>query len=136
MTIAEDYFADAGETVGQAVKRMHADGFSIERASQMIGYCTSSDLRKYLARRGLECPWPKNTYRGRRGHPPIKITDAVMERYVAMRHSGVFAKDAAADVGFNADQIRKAIQQRRPDLSLPRGRTRGDRYRHKEASHV
>jgi len=130
MTIADDYYADAGETVGQACVRMHAAGFGIERAALLIGYATSSDLRKHLARRGLECPWPRNTYQDRRGRPPIRITDAAMERYVAMRQSGVLAKAAAADVGFSSCQIVKAIQQRRPDLSLPRGRTRGDRYRH------
>ena len=119
MTISQTYHADAGETVGQAVKRMHADGFSIERASRIIGYCTSSDLRKYLARRGLECPWPKK--HGGRGHPPIKIPESAIEQYVALRLKGMRSREAGKIVGFTQSQMQSAIYSRRPDLRLAVG---------------
>ncbi|MBU0792295.1 MAG: hypothetical protein KKC55_17810 [Gammaproteobacteria bacterium] len=119
-TIADLYFADTGETVGKACKSMHAGGISIERASQIIGYKTSSDLRKYLARRGIECPWPKKRAGSPGGHPPIRITDNMMERYVDLRRAGVLADIAAREAGHSRDSIRQAIRARRPDLKLPR----------------
>lgn len=39
---------------GQSSIRLYALGISIEQAAHQIGYATSSDLRKWLARRGLE----------------------------------------------------------------------------------
>jgi AraC-like DNA-binding protein len=134
MTIADEYYADAGETVGQAVKRLHADGFSIERASRLIGYATSSDLRKWLDRRGLECPWPKS--HAGRGHPPIKIDEKALEQYVELRLAGRTATEASAAVGHTPTQMQSAIYSRRPDLRLAVGGRRarlqtGNQARHR-----
>lgn len=124
-TIAEQYFIDTTETVAEACKSMHANGISIERASQIIGYASSSDMRKYLRRRNLVCPWPTTQSDKRRGKPPYKIKDAAMEKYVELRTAGVTAKEAAKKVGHDPDQLRVAIHTRRKDLSLPRGAHKG-----------
>lgn len=125
MTIASDYYARTGESVIEAVKRLHTEGIKVERAAQQIGFYSSSDLRKWLSKRGLSCPWPKKPHPNR-GRPPIKITDAMMEQYAALRHSGVSAPEAAKAVGKSPTHIRHAIHARRPDIKLPIGKQVGE----------
>src|SRR5690606_9661843 len=115
MSIATDYYEATGETVIQAVMDMHERRFPIGRAAAIIGYRTSSDLRRYLEVRGVECPWPRTEKRGR-GKPPVKITDAKMERYIELRKKGVPAELAAATVGHPVRSVYNAIEKRRPDL--------------------
>lgn len=115
MTIADDYFAETGETVGQAAKRLHAEGINVERASHMIGYSTSSDLRKYLRRRGMHCPWPLKPVPVQ-GKPPRKVTDEMIERYAELRLSGLPACDAIERAGVSRSTIHVALRRRRPDL--------------------
>lgn len=120
MTIAEDYFADTGETVGQACIRLHKEGKNIEFARLRCGYSSTSDLRLYLRRRGLVCPWPITNSSQKRGKPETKVTDAVMEKYAALRWQKVSAPEAAKQVGQKLASIRSAIQRRRRDIKLPR----------------
>lgn len=127
MTIADTYYADTGETVGQAVKRLHAGGYRIEAAARFIGY-TSTDLRLYLERRAIPCPWPKLPIASVRGRPPIKITDEALERYAALRAEGVRASEAAKAVGHPPENVYSAIKRRRPDLKLSRGKRKGDTW--------
>lgn len=127
MSIATDYYEATGETVAQAVMDMHDRGLPIGRVAAIIGYRTSSDLRRYLAVRGVECPWPRTEKRGR-GKPPIKITDAKMERFVELRKQGLPAKEAAATIGHPVRSIYNAIERRRPDL-MHRGKYKGDKHK-------
>lgn len=124
MTIANEYLADTGETVGQAALRMYAAGISVEHAARSIGYATSSDLRKHLARRGLECPWPPSRAFPHRGRPPVKITDKVLDRYCALRQAGNTSEDAAKRLGHSERSIYGALKSRRPDVRLPRVKSR------------
>lgn len=133
MTIASDYYARTGESVIEACKRLHAEGIKVDRAAQLIGFCSSSDLRKWLSKRELPCPWPKNPHPNR-GRPPIKITDAMMEQYAALRHSGVSAQEAAESVGKSPTHIRHAIYSRRPDIKLPIGKQVGEPWSRNRAS--
>lgn len=127
MTIATTYLEDAGETVGQACERLAAAGVPMNAAATQIGYYSSSDLRKYLERRGLNCPWPKDLQR-RRGHPPARVTGAQAEHYATQRAQGVPPLQAAEGTGHTPAQIRNAIK-RRPDLRLPLGKRKGDPWR-------
>lgn len=120
MTISDDYFADSGETVGKAAIRMHALGISIEQAAHQIGYATSSDLRKWLARRGLECPWPPSRAFPHRGRPQIKITDKVLDDYCALRLGGAMASEACEILGHSERSIYSALKNLRPGVRLPR----------------
>jgi len=124
MTISDDYFADTGETVGKAAIRMHALGISIEQAAHQIGYATSSDLRKWLARRGLECPWPPSRAFPHRGRPQVKITDKVLDDYCALRLGGAMASEACSILGHSERSIYSALKNRRPGVSLPRVKSR------------
>lgn len=114
MTIANRYLLDTGETVGQAVRAMHAEGKTIEQAARIIGYRTSSDLRKHLRHRAIDCPWDKK--HDGRGKPPIVVTDSAMEYYAKARACGMSATEAARHVGFTPQQLQSAIYGRRPDL--------------------
>lgn len=120
MTISDDYFADTGETVGKAAIRLHALGISIEQAAHQIGYATSSDLRKWLARRGLECPWPPSRAFPHRGRPQIKITDKVLDDYCALRLGGAMSSEACSILGHSERSIYSALKNRRPGVRLPR----------------
>lgn len=133
MTIASDYYARTGESVIEACKRLHTEGIKVDRASQLIGFCSSSDLRKWLSKRDLPCPWPKKPHPNR-GRPPIKITDAMMEQYAALRHSGVPAPEAAKAVGKSPTHIRHAIYARRPDIKLPIGKQAGEPWSRSRSS--
>lgn len=127
MTVATEYLADTGETVSQACERLFADGVPMNVAAVEIGYYSSSDLRRYLERRGRSCPWPKDLNR-KRGRPPLGVTDAQAEHYAAMRAQGVPPLQAAEGTGHTPAQIRNAIK-RRPDLRLPLGKRKGDPWR-------
>jgi len=133
VTIATEYLADTGETVGQACERLAAAGVPMNTAAVEIGYYSSSDLRKYLERRGLHCPWPKDLTR-KRGHPPERVTDAQAEHYAAMRAQGVPPLQAAEGTGHTPAQLRNAIK-RRPDLRLPLGKRKGEPWKLPEKHH-
>lgn len=119
MTISDDYFEDTGETVGKAAIRLHALGISIEQAAHQIGYATSSDLRKWLDRRGLECPWPPSRAFPHRGRPQIKITDKVLDDYCALRLGGAMSSEACSILGHSERSIYSALKNRRPGVRLP-----------------
>ena len=115
MSIASDYLRDAGETVGQACKRLHANGVRIEEASRQIGYACGTELRKYFERRGLECPWPP--VRPGRGHPPIQIPDSELEEYVRLIvEEKLRCAQAAGRFKRTVNAMYGAVQRRRPDL--------------------
>lgn len=119
MTIASEYLADTGETVGAAVQRMYKAGIKIENAAHQIGYGTSSDLRNYLERRKLECPWPRGRGFPHRGRPPIKITEQVLDRYCEMRIAGMKSMDACKRLGQSERSIYCALKRSRPGVKLP-----------------
>lgn len=116
MTIAEEYFEATGETVGAACLRLYAAGVKVNAASNRIGYSSSSDLRKYLERRGIQCPWPKIGEDKPRGRPPYKLTDDKLEAFAALLKSGMTKTQAAKVVGHQKDHLVKSLKKRRPDL--------------------
>ena len=106
MTIADDYLRDTGETVGQAVARLHKH-MGVEQAAQFIGYSTSTDLRKYLNRRGIEDPWPL----GRKpNHSPINPDEVL--RWAELRHrKRMSSRQAAAVIGRHRSSIEAAYRR-------------------------
>lgn len=47
----EEYYKATGETIGQAVARLHKT-MGVEHAAHYVGFASATDLRRYLSRRG------------------------------------------------------------------------------------
>lgn len=58
-SVPDEFLKATGESIGSACSQMHAQGISVDIAAQRVGYASSTCLRKWYARSGLACPWPK-----------------------------------------------------------------------------
>ena len=112
MTIASAHYARTGKTVAETCRELHAQGKGIEYASTIIGYRTSTDMRKWFARRRAECPWPLDLRASAIRHP---IPDETLSLFIELRRA-MPAEQAAAIVGHPNDSLRSAVLRRRPDL--------------------
>ena len=92
----EEYYKVTGETIGQAVARIHKT-MSVEHAAHYIGFVSSTDLRRYLARRGIPDPWPL-VYRGKRKHH--RISEEAMVEYCRRILRGEPKGKAERDMGY------------------------------------
>ena len=115
MGIAEDYCWRSGETLSQAVTRMHAEGYGITAAAAEIGY-TPGDLRHALRKRHIACPWPPGSRVQMTGRAQT-ITEQMVTRYVAMRRAGKKVREACGVVGCSPGGINHAIRTRHPEFA-------------------
>lgn len=111
MTIADDYLARTGESIAQACERLHAAGWGIQRTAKRLGYGNASDLRRYLRKRNIECPWPKDPTYARGGAPQATITQEVIDQYLLLRTLGLSAKSAAAEVNHSVRGLQCAMHR-------------------------
>lgn len=112
-TIPSQYLQDTGETIGQAVKRIHKT-HTVEQAAHYVGYASATDLRRYLRERGIPDPWPP-VYRGKRA--ARRIPDQAMRDYCRRTAAGEDASEVAEDLGFGHGSFRQKIKRAAPDVA-------------------
>lgn len=117
MGIPEDYFRLTGETMGQACERMKHT-HTIKATAQLIGYSTASGLQFALRQRGIEIDWPTSI--PARANHRNRISDAELDRFIALRHSGIPGAEAARRVGRDLRAISRVLGQRRPGIQFER----------------
>lgn len=100
------YYEETGETVAQAVARLHKS-LSVQLCAEFIGYATSTDLRKYLRRRGVADPWPVAKARGRCNPIPPEILAVYKQRIAA----GKSSRQAGAGLPFDHHSLRNAAKR-------------------------
>lgn len=94
----EEYYKATGETIGQAVARIHKT-MGVEHAAHYVGFASATDLRRYLARRGIQDPWPM-AYRGKRQRH--RVSDEDMVEYCRRIIRGEPKGKAERDMGYGA----------------------------------
>ena len=104
MKIADQYLHDTGETVGQAVARLHKH-MTAEKAGQYIGFSGSTELRRYLKRRGIPDPWPLTKVHGR----AKPITPEILSEFLRRTGDGESTKEVAKDLGFKPHSFRQHL---------------------------
>lgn len=97
-TTPEEYYKSTGETIGQAVARIHKT-MGVEHAAHYVGFASATDLRRYLARRGIPDPWPM-AYRGKRQRH--RVSDEDMVEYCRRIIRGEPKGKAERDMGYGA----------------------------------
>ena len=94
----DEYYKTTGETIGQAVARLHKT-VGVEYAAHYVGFASATDLRRYLARRGIPDPWPL-AYRGKRQRHRVSEEDMV--EYCRRILRGEPKMKAEKDMGYGA----------------------------------
>lgn len=103
----EEYYKATGETVGQAVARLHKT-MGVEHAAHYVGFASSTDLRRYLARRGIPDPWPM-AYRGKRQRH--RVSDEDMVEYCRRIIRGEPKGKAERDMGYGACVLSQKLRR-------------------------
>ena len=103
----EEYYKVTGETIGQAVARLHKT-VGIEYAAHYVGFASATDLRRYLARRGIPDPWPL-AYRGKRQHHRVSEQDMV--EYCRRIIRGEPKGEAEKDMGYGRYVLRQKMRR-------------------------
>ncbi len=117
MGIPEDYYRATGETMGQACRRL-APTTQIKIIAEIIGYRSATALQAALKARGIEITW--STTHPRRGGQRDRVTDAELDRWIALRHAGMRGEDAAKAVGRCQRALQKQLKARRPGQTFKR----------------
>lgn len=116
------------------IGRLHARGVNITTAAHRLGFCTPSNMRRWLASRGLGCPWPM-------GHQPSNTIahqyfqdtgETVGQAVERMYGAGYSIAHASAEIGYSTSaELRQVLQRRGLDCPWPPGRPAY--YRHRDA---
>lgn len=104
---ADEYFKSTGETIGQAVARIHTT-MGVEHAAHYVGFASATDLRRYLARRGIPDPWPM-AYRGKRQRH--RVSDEDMVEYCRRIIRGEPKGKAERDMGYGACVLSQKLRR-------------------------
>ena len=121
----DEYYKTTGETIGQAVARLHKT-VGIEYAAHYVGFASATDLRRYLARRGIPDPWPL-AYRGKRQHHRVSEQDMV--EYCRRIIRGEPKGEAEKNMGYG----RYVLRQKMRRVSAEREKAWWDKARELEA---
>lgn len=121
----DEYYKTTGETIGQAVARLHKT-VGIEYAAHYVGFASATDLRRYLARRGIPDPWPL-AYRGKRQHHRVSEQDMV--EYCRRIIRGEPKGEAEKNMGYG----RYVLRQKMRRVSAEREKAWWDKARALEA---
>lgn len=124
----EEYYKATGETIGQAVARLHKT-MGIEHAAHYVGFASATDLRRYLSRRGIPDPWPL-AYRGKRQRH--RVSDADMIEYCRRVLRGEPRGAVERDMGFGACVLAQKLRR----VSVERAEAWWAQARALEADHV
>lgn len=106
-SIPEEYYKATGETIGQAVARLHKT-MGVEHAAHYVGFASATDLRRYLARRGIPDPWPM-AYRGKRQRH--RVSDEDMVEYCRRIIRGEPKGKAERDMGYGACVLSQKLRR-------------------------
>lgn len=106
-TTPEEYYKTTGETIGQAVARIHKT-MGIEHAAHYVGFASSTDLRRYLESRGIPDPWPL-AYRGKRQRH--RVSDEDMVTYCRRVLRGEHRGEVERDMGFGSCVLRQKFRR-------------------------
>ena len=106
-TAPEQYYKATGETIGQAVARLHKTA-GIEYVAHYVGFASATDLRRYLARRGIPDPWPL-AYRGKRQRHRVSEQDMV--EYCRRIIRGEPKGEAEKNMGYGRYVLRQKMRR-------------------------
>jgi|GEM_PF-4202444 len=119
VSIPEQYFRDTGETFKAACLRLSKTHL-ISEAARYVGYAKWQPFRYAMQARGIEV-----TFRTRQGlakYPRSKaparvyISQETAEQYARLRLAGARDEQAAAEVGYDSNALRRRVQRHFPQL--------------------